>query len=64
VFTVMVGYGADVINNNFLLRNKNLVFSRWQGLSIGKRVADSIPSAGDLRGDPVDMAASETDAAT
>ncbi len=47
-----------------LLRYKNLLLSKQQQLSTGKSLVDSIPTAGEVRGDPVDMAASETDAAT
>jgi DnaK suppressor protein len=47
-----------------LLRYKNLLLSKRQELSTGKSQADSIPTAGELHGDPVDRAASETDAAT
>ena len=52
------------MNNSDLLRYKNLLLSKRQELSTGKSLADSAPTAGDLRGDPVDMAASETDTAT
>ena len=52
------------MNNSDLLRYKNLLLSKRQELSTGKSLADSVPTAGDLRGDPVDMAASETDTAT
>jgi len=47
-----------------LLRYKNLLLSKRQELSTGKSLVDSISTAGELRGDPVDMATSETDAAT
>jgi DnaK suppressor protein len=43
---------------------KDLLLSKRQGLSNGKSLADSIPTASDYRGDPVDVAASQTDAAT
>jgi len=52
------------MNKSDLLRYKNLLLSKRQELSAGKRLVDSIPTAGELRGDPVDMAANETDAAT
>jgi DnaK suppressor protein len=52
------------MNKSDLLRYKNLLLSKRQELSAGKSLADSIPTAGELRGDPLDMAASETDAAT
>jgi DnaK suppressor protein len=47
-----------------LLRYKNLLVAKRQELSNGKSLADSIPTASDYRGDPVDVAASQTDAAT
>jgi DnaK suppressor protein len=52
------------MNNSDLLRYKNILLSKRQELSTGKSLADSIPAASELHGDPVDMAASETDAAT
>ena len=52
------------MNNSDLLRYKNLLLSKRQELATGKSLADSAAAAGDLRGDPVDMAASETYAAT
>jgi DnaK suppressor protein len=52
------------MNNSDLLRYKNLLLSKRQELSTGKSLADSIPAAGELRGDPVDIAAGEADAAT
>jgi DnaK suppressor protein len=51
------------MNKSDLLRYKNLLVSKRQELSSGKSRVGSIPSAGELRGDPGDMAASETDAA-
>ena len=45
------------------LHYKNLLLSKQQELSSGKSLVDTIPTAGELRGDPVDMAANETDAA-
>ena len=51
------------MNKTDLLRYKNLLLSKRQELSTGKSLADTIPTAGELRGDPVDMAANETDAA-
>ena len=51
------------MNKSDLLRFKNLLLSKRQELSTGKSLVDSIPTAGEPRGDPVDMAASETDAA-
>jgi DnaK suppressor protein len=52
------------MDNSDLLRYKNLLFLKRQELTAGKSLVDSISAAGELRGDPVDMAASETDAAT
>jgi DnaK suppressor protein len=52
------------MNNGEVNRYKNLLLSKQQELSAGKSLAESIPTAGELRGDPVDMAASETYAAT
>ena len=52
------------MNNSDLLRYKNLLLSRRQELSTGKSLVDSISASGELRGDPVDTARSETDAAT
>jgi len=52
------------MNNGEVNRFKDLLLSKRQELSAGKSLADSIPTAGELRGDPVDMAASETYAAT
>ncbi|MGA2986763.1 MAG: TraR/DksA C4-type zinc finger protein [Terriglobia bacterium] len=52
------------MNNSDLLRYKKLLLSKQQELSTGKSLADSIPAAGELRGDPVDIAAGEADAAT
>jgi len=58
------GFRAAVMNNSDLLGYENLLVSKRQKLSTGKSVVDSISAAGELRGDPVDMAAGETDAAT
>ena len=52
------------MNKSELLRYKNLLLSKRQELSTGKSLADSITPADELRGDPVDMAASEIDATT
>jgi len=52
------------MNKSDLLRYKNLLLAKRQELSASKSLADSIPAAGELRGDPVDMAANETAAAT
>jgi DnaK suppressor protein len=52
------------MDNGQLNRYKNLLLSKQQELSTGKSLVDTIPTAGELRGDPVDMAANETYAAT
>jgi DnaK suppressor protein len=52
------------MNNGEVNRYKDLLISKRQELSAAKSLAESIPTAGELRGDPVDMAASETYAAT
>lgn len=52
------------MNNGEMDRYKDLLLSKRQEISAGKTLADSIPTADALRGDPVDMAASETYAAT
>lgn len=52
------------MENGELTRYKSLLLTKRQELSNGKSLVDSIPTAGELRGDPVDMAASETYAAT
>lgn len=52
------------MNNGELSRYKSLLLAKRQEITSGKSLADSIPTAGELRGDPVDMAASETYAAT
>ena len=52
------------MNKSDLLRFKSLLLSKRQELSTGKGLADSISAAGELRGDPVDMATGKTDAAT
>ena len=44
------------MDNSDLLRYKNLLLSKRQGLSTGKSLADSIPAAGELRGDTADIA--------
>ena len=46
-----------------LLRHKSLLLSKRQELSTGKSLADSIPAAGELRGDTADMANGAADAA-
>ena len=50
------------MNQSDLLHYKNLLFAKQQELSNGKNLADLIPAASGLGGDPVDMAASETSA--
>ena len=52
------------MNKRDLLRYKNLLLSKRQELSTGKSLVDSISTAVELRGDPVDMASSNTDAVT
>ena len=52
------------MNNGDLNHYKNLLLAKQQELSAAKSLAESIPTSGELRGDPVDMAASETYAAT
>ena len=52
------------MNKSDLLRYKNLLLSKRQELSTGKSLVDSISTAVELRGDPVDMASSNTDAVT
>jgi hypothetical protein len=56
----VIGNKADAMNISDMLRYKNLLLSKRQELSNGKSLVDSIPSVSELRGDPVDMAASET----
>ena len=43
-----------------LLRYKNLLLSKRQELSTDKSLVDSISTAGELRGDPVDIATGKT----
>jgi RNA polymerase-binding transcription factor len=50
------------MNKDELLRYKNLLLSKREELSAGKSLVSSIPAASELRADPVDMAARETDA--
>ena len=52
------------MNASDLLRYKNLLLSTRLELSTGKTVVHSIPAAGERRGDDVDMAFGETEAAT
>jgi len=52
------------MNNSDLLRYKSILLSKRHELSAGKNLADINITAGKLRGDPADMAASETDTAT
>jgi DnaK suppressor protein len=51
------------MNKSELLHYKNLLLAKQQKLSSGKSLVGSIPTAGGPRGDPVDVAASETSAA-
>lgn len=53
-----------VMNKEDLLRYQNLLLSKRQEVSAGKIRADSDSNAGESRGDPVDVAASETAAFT
>jgi sugar phosphate isomerase/epimerase len=43
------------MNKSDLLRYKNLLLSKRQELSAGKSLADSIPTAGELRGAPPEV---------
>jgi DnaK suppressor protein len=52
------------MNNSDVLHYKNLLLSKRQALSTGTSLVDSIPTAGERGGDPVDMASNETDAVT
>jgi len=52
------------MDNSDILRYKNLLLSKRLELSTGNSLVDSIPTAGEFHGDPVDMAASETESAT
>jgi len=52
------------MNKNELLRYKNLLLSKRQELSAGNSLADMNVTAGEVRGDPADMAADESAAAT
>ena len=47
------------MNKSDLLRYKNILLSKREELSTGKSLADLIPPAGELRGDPIDMATNE-----
>ncbi len=52
------------MNKNDMLRYKDLLLSKRQEIATSKSLLDSIPTPGELRGDPIDMAANETDATT
>ena len=52
------------MNKRDQLRYKNLLLSKRQELSTGKSLTDSIPTAGELQADQVDVATTDTDAAT
>jgi DnaK suppressor protein len=52
------------MNKSNVLRYKNLLLLKLQELATGKSLVGLIPTAGELCGDPIDMATSETDAAT
>ncbi len=51
------------MNKSEFLRYETLLLSKRQELTIGKSLIGSIPTTGEHLGDPIDMAASETDAA-
>ena len=51
-----MGHRAAAMNKSDLLRYKSLLLTKRQGLSTGKSLADSIPAAGELRGDTADIA--------
>lgn len=53
-----------MMKNGDVNRYKDLLIAKQHELTTGKSLSESIPTAGELRGDPVDMAASETYAAT
>lgn len=59
-----IGSRDASMNNGEVNRFKELLIAKREELSAGNRRPNSIPAAGELRGDPVDMAASETYAAT
>ena len=50
------------MNKDDLLRYKNLLLAKQHELSQTRSHASTLPAAGELRADPVDMAARETDA--
>jgi DnaK suppressor protein len=50
------------MNKSDLFRYKNLLLAKQQELTTGKSLAGSIPVGGEPCGDPVDMAAGETNA--
>ena len=52
------------MNKSDFLRYENLLLSKRQELTTGRRLAGPVTTAGELRGDPIDMAANETNAAT
>jgi DnaK suppressor protein len=52
------------MNKSDLLRYKNLLLAKRHELSAGKSLVDMKITPGELRGNPADMAAGETDAAT
>jgi|ERR1017187_9213572 len=55
---------AGVVDKSEFFHYKNLLLAKQQELSTGKSLVDSISTAGELRGDPVDMASSATNAGT
>jgi len=52
------------MDNSDLLRYKNLLLAKRQEISTAQSLAGSIATSSDPRGDPADMATSETDATT
>ncbi len=51
------------MNENDLLRDKNILLAKQQELLTRRNLIGSIATAGEPRGDPADMAASEVSAA-
>ena len=50
------------MNQRDLIRYKNLLLAKQHELTSGKRLVDSILTAGEHRGDPVDRSSGEIDA--
>jgi DnaK suppressor protein len=55
---------VTALDKNDLLHYKNLLLSKQREITNGKSMLDSKLTAGELRGDPADMASSEVDTAT